>query len=121
MTLAKISLLLVALLFAVCVVAEESESPRVLGLNFNKLEKASLMPHLRGRATQEGRIWNQGYVYTTRIGLGTPKRQWVTVAIDTGSSHLWIPLSTSLTCIDRPDICKKWGTCKQIAVVAKKP
>ena len=119
MAVTKIFFFFVALLFAACVIAEESESPRVLGLNFTKVERTSLMPHLQGRATQEGQMRNQGYIYTTTIGLGTPRRQWITVAIDTGSSHLWIPLNTSLTCIDRHDICKKWGTCKQIAVVAK--
>lgn len=84
---------------------------KVLGLDFVKLPKSGTRLQRRANTVTVPLINNDEIQYLANISIGTPPKPFA-VQLDTGSSDLWIPSTSSDLCFQNPKGCADSGACK---------
>lgn len=88
-----------------------ADNPKVVGMDFTKVQRKPTTSSIQGRGIINAGLESGAIMYVVHIELGTPPQR-IAVAIDTGSSDLWVPLKSSKLCTARHDACHRYGACE---------
>ena len=88
-----------------------ADGPKFIGIGLTKVQRVPDASILENRGIINTELDRADTFYVARIGVGTPP-QTIDVKIDTGSSGLWVPLSSTSLCTLPGLRCDEYGACK---------